>query len=173
MEHVPAFTQLLTECGRRTRHGCELGLRKRTHKSTTHTIHAKCGIEIHTSSLVFPFALREVLLQDSSTDRRSRPWRLAREIQFDCALAKTEDDIDMLKFANMRWRQTGATATFNVRQKGPIDEYVLKGMSDLFFKTDQESSCVQLATDASQKRQHKTIVEATPQGSKGSIAGRL
>ena len=100
------------------------------------------------------------------------------QIRFVYAFAKTDDDVDMLKFSTIRWRQTGGTATFYVRQRGPGDEYVLKGkldamdewrLTDFIFKTDQEPSCVQLATVASQKRQHRTIVRAKPEGSKGSL----
>ena len=34
----------------------------------------------------------------------------------------------MLKFATMRCRQTGVTATFYVRQNGPGDAYIMKGI---------------------------------------------
>ena len=47
------------------------------------------------------------------------------QIRFVYAFAKTDDDVDMLKFSTIRWRQTGGTATFYVRQRGPGDEYVL------------------------------------------------
>ena len=88
------------------------------------------------------------------------------------AQARSQDDADMLKFATMRWRQAGARATFYVRRR---DKHVLKGtlnamdewgLTDLIFKSDR---CVQLATAVAQTRQHRSIVRATPKGSKGSL----